>query len=811
MVVEDDLTAAPGGKSMTEAEHSAATIVGWAVPSVHSSMFPPDGYTAEGRSVLFQWDLRDARERPTHFRLTVKRQLVGQSVAAAIAGSDVAFEVLIEHVQFFVMNMSQLRGRSAAYVWQVTGLTGAGGRSVDVVASGVRTFRLPSPGEFSRFVAGVDPDAREPAKQAPVRPAAPSKGPAVGPASLACPNGDLETGTLTGWQARYGSRLGSSTINLNSLSLGIINGRHTIRSLADGFDPVLAPYGVNLPQVGEGSYSLRLGNSNTNGEADLISYTFTVNPQNRIFTFRYAVVLENPGDHSADQQPFFGYYIVRGPSIFWSFSPPWAYNHMVTNGFVVADSSNPFFKSVGGKVYREWTPVCADLSMYLGETMTIVFYTADCSASQHFGYAYIDGLCLSNEAVAAFAMPKEICASATLLADGSASTSETSCFWSIEESDANWGRNPATEVYEWFVAQQAGQIDLTAFYASKGGHFKCNTYYRIKLAVSNNCTPWNETVQLLHVTCPVVTAGPDACVSCVPNGQFTHLGVGNPSGPGFTYIWSPATGLNNPASPSPLHTQGSVAYPITYTVQVTDAKGCSNSDRVTLYCKKPAVEIGVVVECCKVTLTAYATDAANIEWSTGQSGTVIEVVHSGTYTVTVSNPCGSASASVVVPATSGLTGDFSPIAAESMFSPPSGSSSPPMSDVMHIKDVLAGSPAGIAGVPNSYNATDYKLEIFDRWGNLFKTVTGHSCDGFTNWSIAWDGTDDQGTLVQQDTYVWMLHFKNCQHKEWTPAKQRKFKSTCIRWATLFGVKLWCREWQTDIVDEVAPGSVTVVR
>jgi hypothetical protein len=794
---------------MTVAEHLTTGGAGHALPNIRAAMYPPDGYTIEGRSALFQWDLRDARERPTHFRLTVKRQLVGQSAAAAIAGSDVAFEAMVEHVQFFVMDMAQLRSRSAAYVWQVTGLTDAEGRLIDVGASGVRTFRLPSPGEISRFVTGVNPDEHEPAKEAPVKPVAPANGHGGSPVSLACPNGDLETGTLTGWQGRYGSRSGSATINLNSLSIGIVNGRHTIRSVANGVDPVLAPYGVNLPQVGEGSYSVRLGNSSVNAEADLISYTFTVNAQNKNFTFRYAVVLENPSDHPANQQPFFGWYILRGPSIFFSFSPPWAYNHLVTSGYVVADSSNPFFKSVDGKVYRGWTPTCVDLSAYLGQTMTIVFYTADCSAGGHFGYAYIDGLCLSNEAIPAFTMPSEICASATLLADGSASSNETSCFWSIEESDANWGRNPATEVYEWFVAQQAAPINLTAFYASKGGHFKCNTYYRIKLAVSNNCTPWNETVQLLHVTCPVVTAGPDMCVSCVPNSQTTQLGVGNPTG--VTYVWSPAIGLNNPSSPSPLHAQGSVPYPITYTVTATDAKGCSNSDQVTLYCRKPTVDIAMVIECCKVTLTANAAGYASIQWSTGQTATTtIEVTSPGTYSVTVSNPCGSATASIVVPATIGLTGAFSPVAAESKFSPPSGSSSPPLSDKMHIKDVLAGNPAGIAGVPHSYNATDYILEIFDRWGNLFKTVTGHSCDGFPNWSIAWDGTDNQGNLVQQDTYVWKLRFKNCQHTEWTAAKQRKFERRCVSWATLFGIKLWCKDWEIDIVDEEAPGSVTVV-
>lgn len=67
-------------------------------------------------------------------------------------------------------------------------------------------------------------------------------------------------------------------------------------------------------------------------------------------------------------------------------------------------------------------------------------------------------------------------------ADGSASVNATNYFWSVEESDANWGRNPQSERSKWFTGQ-AGPIDLGGFYASLGGQWKCNTYYRVKLAV----------------------------------------------------------------------------------------------------------------------------------------------------------------------------------------------------------------------------------------------------------------------------------------------------------------------------------------
>jgi hypothetical protein len=258
-----------------------------------------------------------------------------------------------------------------------------------------------------------------------------------------------------------------------------------------------------------------------------------------------------------------------------------------------------------------------------------------------------------------------------------------------------------------------------------------------------------------------------------------------------------------------MHTEGSVQYPFTYSVSVTDARGCSSSDQVTLYCKRPTVEIVAKRDCCKTTLTAVGDGHDSISWSTGQTGTaVIDVTAGGTYTVTVSNPCGSQNASVSIAAPSGLSGPFNPVAAESRINPPYGSQN--VSAVLHIKDVVIGSPPGIAGAPQAYNATQYILDIYDRWGNHFKTIPGNNCEGFTNWSIIWDGTDNSGNLVQQDTYVWKLSLKNCK-QDWTPATVRRFERQCTRWRMLFGRKLWCRDYEVVTVEDPSGmGSVTVV-
>lgn len=768
---------------MTGHHHSTVGASPSRTRLISGLVHPPDRGTVDGRFVLFVWDWRDVAAPVSHSRIVVKRRSTGQSHEEAFERNEVAFETEVEFDRFLSLDVARLGEPASDYVWRVFAqVRESDGGLRPVAFSELRSFSLIGARLDLDWVTSAPPPGD--AVEGPIRPR-------PGAAS-ACPNGDLEMGTLAGWTAYSGSRSGSAIVNWQP---GIIPGRHDI--VTAGFDPTLASVGVNLPQVNEGVYAVRLGNATGGGLGDALTYTFTVNAQNKNFGFRYALVLEDPG-HVPEEQPFFSYVIFAG-------------NMPILGRQIVADRSSPFFKSVGAIVYRDWTPVCIDLSDFIGESLRIVFAVADCAFQQHSGHAYIDGLCLPNAAVAAFTMPSEICASDELIADGTASSGETSHFWSIEESDADWGRNPETEVSQWFIGHGAGPINLTAFYASRGKAFKCGTYYRIKLAVNSDCVPWNESVQLLYARCPTVKAGPDACVSCVPDGGTTRLGVG-PHMPaaGFSYAWTPSAGLDNTQAPRPVHTHGSVDYPITYTLTVTDPAGCTASQSVTLYCRPPTVSLSMRENCCSVTLNAHASNYASIQWSTGQTGVEsIVVTQPGTYSVAVSNPCASATDSIVVPASQGLSGPFNPVAAESKVG------SAPLPDAMHIKDVVIGSPAGIAGVPNAYNATDYELLIFDRWGQIVKTVTDSNCQGFANWSIAWDTTDNWGSAVPQGTYTWRLRFKNCE-RDWTLPSIRRFKArTCIKWATLFGVKLWCREY------DVAPGttedvpggidSVTVVR
>lgn len=645
-----------------------------------------------------------------------------------------------------------------------------------------------------------------------------------------CKDDLFEGGFTYEWSGSTGSNTGTALV-LNTP--GIVAGRQTIVPSYGGSTPWPGPFDPHvpgLPIVNAGNQSLLLGSdtptlNNPNGDhGKAQSAVYRFRAQSPTFRFSYAVVLENAG-HDPVTQPFFEFQVWASPMFPMGATFPIAYKKVI--------AGDPYLKTIQAQGrtldYLPWDCYSVDLTPYLGDEIAATFITANCAYGPHFGYAYIDGFC-DDAVVPSFTIPATACASGpSIMADGSASQGETDCYWSVEESDANGVGNQATELGQWFYASQAGIINIWALYTSLGGSWKCNTYYRVKLAVTNHCVQ-KELVKVIFIVCPPVTAGRDACVSCSENGSTIQLGVGNSTAPGLSYAWSPATGLQGTGAtdPSPSHIQGSVPYPFTYTVTVTDAAtGCSSSDQVVLYCKPPTVELRMEQTCCNVTLTAIVGGggAQSIVWTeAGVSAPIktgvysIAVTTAGTYTVTVSNPCGIAATSAVVPATSGLNGPFNPIAANSLFSPQNGSPNTVPHDKLYIMDAVIQ----VLG-PIAYNATDYELNIFSRWDSsasannqayLVKHITGHSCQGFPNWSICWDGTDQAGNVVQEGVYTWILKLKNCQF-DWSEPKIRQFvPQYCVKWFTIWGLRLWCTGYNvppgTTVDVDFAPQSVTVV-
>ncbi|WP_018343099.1 gliding motility-associated C-terminal domain-containing protein [Cytophaga aurantiaca] len=212
-----------------------------------------------------------------------------------------------------------------------------------------------------------------------------------------CENIDFENGTTSGWQGAI------ATACENVRPCTIVNGfsttRHQIMTTA-----MVDPYIPTLPVVAPGGiYSLRLENYVNGGNAAMARQTFLVTATNNIFTYQYAAVLEDPGDHRDLERPYFKVrmYDKNGAEIncatYTALAKPPIQNFTYTR--VPNPNFNPTSQPGGANnqfldlYYRNWTTITIPLLGYIGQNVTVEFTASDCSRGGHLGYAYIDASC----------------------------------------------------------------------------------------------------------------------------------------------------------------------------------------------------------------------------------------------------------------------------------------------------------------------------------------------------------------------------------------------------------------------------------
>ncbi len=195
-----------------------------------------------------------------------------------------------------------------------------------------------------------------------------------------CTNSDFEQGTLDGWTGRTGY-----CCPINTAVNGMVASRHTLMTGTD-----TDPYTCNNVTVVApgGTYSARLGNFFTGGEAESLSYSLNVTSTNTLFIYKYAVVLEDPG-HEEYEQPRFQLRVLNSSG---QLIDPTCGQYTVAaaenlEGFQTCETNGTIIR------YRDWTTVGLNLEPYLGQNIILEFSTGDCSLGGHFGYAYVDAYC----------------------------------------------------------------------------------------------------------------------------------------------------------------------------------------------------------------------------------------------------------------------------------------------------------------------------------------------------------------------------------------------------------------------------------
>lgn len=391
------------------------------------------------------------------------------------------------------------------------------------------------------------------------------------PVQPSCSNIGFDNGSFGSWTGGYSYTV---TTNLDGASTPLFipdtynttTVQHAITSGA-ATDPI-----AGFPQVcpGQGPNSARIGSIDNIAPDNLypnrggarLEQKFAVTNSNALFTYYYAVVIQNAlapiilqnaaggdsldalgnpvylqnwnntadslGPHKATQQPFFKVELFDNNDL-----PLSCGNYLVVGGPGV-----PGFTLVPGSTdlyYRDWTPAFIDLTPYIGSNVKVRFTTADCSLGGHFCYAYVDGLCqplvVNN--------PVSIC-------PGNSTTLTSSLTGAS---------------YSWYETSNPGNILGTNQTLSVSP--LVNTQYTCVVTAPSGCSTTLTFNVNLYPASTVTSTSQTICAG----GSTTLVATGS-SAPSGTYSWSPAGGTN--ATTSSL----SPASTTTYTVTYTDPNGC---------------------------------------------------------------------------------------------------------------------------------------------------------------------------------------------------------------------------------------------
>ncbi|MES2761448.1 MAG: gliding motility-associated C-terminal domain-containing protein [Bacteroidota bacterium] len=247
------------------------------------------------------------------------------------------------------------------------------------------------------------------------------------PMSLGCPNMGFEQYNFNGWTGGIGTvAMGPTGGNPIYTSTGgtIVNtagnnvppsntvNYHTIMSLppvqpniaspANGYDEnackaVGSQTISQIPYVSPFSFdpvSVRMNGTNSNYRACRLKYITTSSSTNQRLSFSYAVVLQDPAGHAVEESPYFkvevrneGTGAILPGCTSYTFNPKSALPSDSLMQSNVGSTFDPTF-------YRKWQYYSVDLStLPSGTSVSINFEVGGCTASGHWGYAYVDAEC----------------------------------------------------------------------------------------------------------------------------------------------------------------------------------------------------------------------------------------------------------------------------------------------------------------------------------------------------------------------------------------------------------------------------------
>jgi len=257
------------------------------------------------------------------------------------------------------------------------------------------------------------------------------------------------------------------------------------------------------------------------------------------------------------------------------------------------------------------------------------------------------------------------------------------------------------------------------------------TTYTVTVTDGNNCSKTDSVVVTVNAL-PVAVASVD---SIICSGSTIALSASG----GISFLWTPATGLDNSTAQNP---NATLTSPVTYTVTVTDGNGCTDTEDVVIDVNpQPAADFEIVdsVDCQGVTsyFINKTTDGIDYLWDFGDgtTSTEFEPVHFFPFTqrdsislTAVNNDC--ADTKVIA----------SPVVSLEEYLKNVPNVFTPNGDNMN--DCFGASSVGKFGECASF-------WVYNRWGKLmYESTSGDEC---------WDGTNmNNGEYCDEGVYFYIM-------------------------------------------------------
>lgn len=261
------------------------------------------------------------------------------------------------------------------------------------------------------------------------------------------------------------------------------------------------------------------------------------------------------------------------------------------------------------------------------------------------------------------------------------------------------------------------------------------------------------TAPTINLNSPGACLGSQVCFSATPT-----------SSPSATYSWTVDNGSQGPiilTGPNPCYTYNTTG-PRTIILEVVNSCGTFTAEKEIIVGEDPNLQITYhdpVSPCSDPSLEVTGvggTSPYTYTWCCGLGTNPIVNVSATSpaiyaVQVTDANGCTNSGSYYV-----GVSPYYSPLT----FDTPVQNVFTPNNDNIIDEWCLYDGNA----TSHAYNATNYKIDVYDRWGTTLyytNSVSIPSSSGFSSPSICWDGRNQAGQLMANDAYYIVYTLQNC--------------------------------------------------